>query len=84
MVEQEVVKACFGKLHPPPNRRASSSYPTFSLHYMLLRKRLAGKELGSALKKIHSKDTETGGEAAHQVSMSSNASLIEMDIHQQS
>lgn len=47
---------------------------------MLPRKRLAGEELGSALKKLNSKDIKVGGEEAHQLAMSSNGSPSEMDI----
>lgn len=47
---------------------------------MLPRKRLAGGELGSALKKLHSDDIKAEGEEANQVVMASNGSPSEMDI----
>eukprot|EP00250_Pteridium_aquilinum_P024603 c29318_g1_i1 orf=171-3329(+) len=47
---------------------------------MLPRKRLAGGELGSALKKLHSEGSKAEGEEACEVAMASNGSPSEMDI----
>lgn len=47
---------------------------------MLPRKRLAGGELGSALKKLHSENIRAQGESAHQAAMATNGSPTEMDI----
>ncbi|KAI5082021.1 hypothetical protein GOP47_0001764 [Adiantum capillus-veneris] len=64
----------------PPNRRGFCWNPTCSLRYMLPRKRLAGEELGSALKKLHPTDAKEEGKEALLVAMSSNGSPSEMDI----